>query len=131
MFETKTQIEFIKKYITHIVVAIILALALVIYLLSQFMTGDSGAVIVMVDGRETGVYSLYEDREIRIETQEGYNLLVIGEGQAYVSEADCSNQVCVHTQPVSESGGQIICLPHQVVIRLKTTEERDVDAVTN
>ena len=56
---------------------------------------------------------------------------MIKDGQAYVSEADCDNQVCVHTQPVTKAGGQIICLPHRVVIRLQTTEKSEIDAVAN
>lgn len=123
--------EFLKKNITLIIIAIVLLLALVIYLVSQLVISDSNQIIVLIDGQEYGRYSLHEAQEIRIETEQGYNLLIIENGQAYVKEADCDNQVCVRTQPVRESGGQIICLPHRVVIRLKETEKSEIDAVTN
>ena len=128
MFEEK---DFIKKNITWITIAIILVLALMIYTVSYFLNDGSEDIVVLVNGQEQGSYSLREDREIRIETEQGYNLLVLKNGQAYVAEADCENQVCVHTQPVGMTGGQIICLPHKVVIRLKTTEKSEIDAVTN
>nr|MBQ8252509.1 NusG domain II-containing protein [Lachnospiraceae bacterium] len=123
--------SFLKKHITGITIGIVFGLALVIYLLSMLFTGDTGYVIVLVDGQEQGIYSLHEDREIRIETDRGDNLLVIGSGQAYIKEADCDNQVCVHTQPIKATGGQIICLPHRVVVRLKSKEKSEIDAVTN
>ncbi len=123
--------DFVKKNITWILIGLILLIALVLFGVSRFLAGDAGQVIVLVDGREQGIYSLREDREIKIETDRGFNLLVIEDGQAYVAEADCVNQVCVHTQPVSSAGGQIICLPHKVVIRLETTEKSETDAVTN
>ena len=128
MFEEK---DFIKKNITWITVGFILVLALMIYAVSYFLNDGSEDIVVLVDGKERGSYSLQENLEIRIDTEQGYNLLVIKNGQAYVAEADCANQVCVHTQPVSMTGGQIICLPHKVVIRLKTTEKSEIDAVTN
>ncbi len=131
MFEEMNRNDFLKKNITWITVSIIFVLALVIYLLSKFSLGASERITALIDGQELGTYSLYEDQEIRIETAQGYNILVIKDGQAFVSEADCDNQVCVHTQPVRETGGQIVCLPHKVVIRLTTTEKSEIDAVTN
>ena len=128
MFEKET---FVKKNITWITICSIFAFALVIYVLSCVFGADSKEVIVLVDGQEQGLYSLETEQEIRIETDGGYNLLVIRDGQAYVAEADCDNQVCVHTRPIDIRGGQIICLPHRVVIRLNMTEKSEIDAVTN
>ena len=123
--------DLIKKNITILLIVAILLFSGLLYIISRLMTDDSNQVIVFVDGQEYGAYYLNDTQEIRIETEHGYNLLVIQDGQAYVKEADCDNQVCVHTQPVRESGGQIICLPHKVVIRLKSTEKSEIDAVTN
>lgn len=123
--------NFLKKNITWITMGVILALALVIHLLTQCLVADSNQITILIDGQEQGNYSLLEEREVRIETEQGYNVLVIEDGQAYVLEADCHNQVCVNTRPVSASGGQIICLPHRVVIRLKKAEKSEIDAVTN
>ncbi len=123
--------NYIKKNMTWILIGLILLVAFVIYVIPQILTGDTDQVIVLIDGQEYGTYSLHEVQEIRIETEQGYNLLVIENEQAYVKEADCNNQVCVYTQPVRETGGQIVCLPHRVVIRLKTIEKSEIDAVTN
>ncbi len=131
MFERENVMNFIKKNMTWILVSIFLLLAFVMYIFPKFFMETADQVLVLVDGREYGIYSLYEMQEIKIETADGYNLLVIKDGQAYVAESDCENQVCVHTQPVTKTGGQIICLPHRVVIRLQTTEKSEIDAVAN
>ena len=131
MFEKENVMNFIKKNMTWILVSIILLIALVMYIFPKFLAESADQILVLVDGREYGIYSLHETKEIRIETEQGYNLLVIKEGQAYVAEADCENQVCVHTKPITQNGGQIVCLPHRVVIRLQTIEKREIDAVTN
>lgn len=131
MFEKENVMNFIKKNMTWIVMSIILLIALGLYVFPKFFTETADQILVLVDGREYGNYSLHETQEIRIETEQGYNLLVIKEEQAYVAEADCENQVCVHTQAITRNGGQIVCLPHRVVIRLQTIEKSEIDAVTN
>lgn len=123
--------ERLTKNMTWIVIGIILVIAALLYELSLLFGVDSDCVTVLVDGKVYGEYSLKESYEIPITTQQGYNLLIIEDGQAYVSESDCENQVCVHTQPIGRAGGQIVCLPHRVVVRLKTTEKSEIDAVTN
>ena len=120
-----------KKNITWILAGAVLVVALLLFIISQAFLVDSDQVVVLVDGREQGTYFLGEDAEIRVETEHGYNVLTIRDGRAYVSEADCENQVCVHTQPIGRAGGQIVCLPHRVVIRLKTEGKSEIDAVTN
>lgn len=131
MFEKKDVMNFIEKNITWLLVSIILLIAFIMYVLPKFFVETDNQIIVLVDGRKHGIYSLQHTQEIKIETEHGYNVLVIENGQAFVAEADCDNQVCVHTQPVSERGGQIICLPHRVVIRLDSAKESEIDAVTN
>ncbi len=120
-----------KKNITWITAGIIFFIAFLLYLIVRIFVQDGNHVVVMIDGRQQEIYSLQHAQEIKIETEYGYNLLVIENGQAYIAEADCDNQVCVHTQPITEHGGQIICLPHRVVIRLDSAKESEIDAVTN
>lgn len=131
MFEKDIIKNFIKKNMTILVISLILLFALAVYAVSQLSAGSSDKIIVLINGQEQGLYSLHEEQEVKLVTKSGYNLLVIEDGQAYVKESDCDNQVCVHTQPIRETGGQIICLPHQLVIRLKAIEKSEIDAVTN
>ena len=77
-----------------------------------------GAVIVEQNGRETARYALSEDRTVRIEGQGGYNVLVIENGEAWLSEADCPNLLCVKTGKIRYAGQSIVCLPHKLAVRI-------------
>ena len=88
-------------------------------------------VVVEVDGSEYCRLSLLEDGEREIVTQWGSNWLVIQKGQAYIREADCKNQVCVHSNPIDQTGESIVCLPHKVNIYITGKNESETDAVTN
>lgn len=90
---------------------------------------DGGAVIVEQEGRETARYALNEDRTVRIEGEDGYNLLVIKSGEVYLSEADCPNLLCVKTGKIRYAGQSIVCLPHKLAVRI-VGGASGLDAVT-
>lgn len=80
-------------------------------------TGEQ--VVVTVDGKEYKVLDLNKDQEVKIESKDGhYNVLVIKDGKADMTEADCKNQVCVKENPISHIGESISCLPHRVIVKV-------------
>lgn len=83
-----------------------------------FLVKPQGAnCVVYEDGEMLSAFPLNKNTTHRIETKDGsYNILVIENGEAYISEADCKNQICVHTNPVSKTGDAIICLPHKISV---------------
>jgi len=91
--------------------------------------GETGAaVVVTIAGEEAGRYSLYEEQTITL-GGEDYNVLQIRDGQAAVIEANCGDHTCVRTGTVSKAGQSIICLPHELVVKIVGGERSDVDAV--
>lgn len=113
-----------------ILIAVILCVAGLTVLVHTFI-GGAGAnrVIVKIEGAIEGIYSLSEDREVEING--GTNLLKIKNGEASMSWADCSDQLCVHQKPVSLNRESIICLPNKVVVEVESSGNREFDAVTN
>ena len=113
-----------------ILIFVVLCVAASAYLAHYFLrdTGK-GEVIVEVNGKLTGTYSLNEDQEITI--NQGSNLLEIKNGKANMIEADCPDQLCVHQKAISRNRESIICLPNQVVVEVTATEEKTYDAMTN
>ena len=61
---------------------------------------------------------LSADASYTVSTESGYNNVTISAGSVDVTKADCANQVCVDTPPISQPGEQIVCLPHQVVVEV-------------
>ena len=106
------------------VLLIIVSLATsALFLLSPH--GDT--VIVTVDGRPSGEYSLSENRTVEIKTQDGYNILVIENGVAYVEQASCPDGICSSHRPIDRSGESIICLPNKVVVEVRSANKHQPD----
>ena len=82
---------------------------------------DTGASVeVTVDGAIYGTYPLDVDKEIPIQKDgKTTNLLVIKDGKADVTEADCPDKLCVKQGTVSKSGESLVCLPNRVVVAVK------------
>lgn len=113
-----------------LLIFIILAVAGLANLLHDII-GDAGAgsVTIKVNGVIEGVYSLGEDQEIDINS--GINHLVIKNGKADMTEADCPDKLCVNQKPVSKNHESIICLPNKVIVEVNSGTNGEYDAVTN
>ena len=92
--------------------------------------GEGDMAVVLQDGKELSRYSLSEDAVYVISYGEEYNLLMISNGEAFVSDADCPDGLCMKQRAVSKNGESIICLPHKLVIQIEAKEEGNLDAVT-
>ena len=53
----------------------------------------------------------------------GRNTIRIRDEHVDVESSNCSNQVCVKHDPVRTGGGQIVCLPHGLVVEVVAHEE--------
>ena len=104
---------------------IVLTAALGLFLFRK--AGDT--VTVTVDGRLFGEYSLSENRTVEIKNGNGYNLLVIEDGKAYVKEASCPDGICSSHRPVSSDGESIICLPNKVVVEIHAKSQNEPDII--
>ena len=56
---------------------------------------------------------------IKISGKVGECILIIKDGEAYMQEADCPNQICVHHSPISHKGETIVCRPNRVIIEIR------------
>ena len=113
-----------------LLVLLLLAVGGVIGLLALVSGRPGGAVQVRVAGGIRGTYRLDAEQMIRIEGIGGTNLLIIADGSASVTEADCPDALCVDMGKISRAGQSIVCLPHQVVVEvLDGSDENDVDLI--
>lgn len=126
--------EFIKKIkADFLVLGVIFIAALLTWVIPMIRNDRTGSyVIVLRDGKEVGRYSLSEDDIFTIwGDDESYNLILVNDGAAKVTDADCPDKLCVRQRSISKNGESIICLPHKLVITIDSPEESDLDAVTN
>ena len=106
-----------------LIVSFLTVILLSVLLLFLFRTeGDS--VIVSVNGKVYGEYSLNTDTEVEIKSGDGYNVLVIKDGEAFVKSASCRDGICSSHRHIRYNGESIICLPNDVVIEIRS-QDRD------
>ena len=108
-----------------VLLLIILSVALALFLFRT--VGDT--VVVTIDGKIFAEYSLGEDREVQINSGDGYNLLVIEGGEAYIKKASCPDGICSSHRAIKHDGESIICLPNKVVVEIRTQGEKQPDII--
>lgn len=125
--------SFCKRYKSDIILISIVLLIGTFALVFQQLSMKTGRMVkVYLDGKEVKSFSLDEDTEYKIAAASGregqsddadkfagYNILVIERGKAYISEADCHEQICVKHNAISKTGETIVCLPHSLVIEVR------------
>ncbi len=106
-------------------VAVILTIAAIGLLLVTLTRQDGAFASVKIDGKETERYPLSKNVTVEIltgENDEYSNTLVIENGKAFVSAANCPDKICAGHKPVSYNGETIVCLPHKVVVEIVSAD---------
>ena len=113
-----------------ILLASLAVCAVLIWGVTEIAAKSGDYVTVSTDGQIRWTLSLEEDTRLVISRGEkDYNVLVISQGQAWVSEASCPDLKCVHMKKISRDGECIICLPNALVIQVHSDEQSDVDTI--
>jgi hypothetical protein len=94
---------------------------------------EKGAyVTIQVDGTVYKTLSLSQDTTLDIPGVDGgSNHLVIQNGKATISDADCPDKLCVHQAAISNDGESLVCLPHKIIVKVSAEDSPDTpDAVS-
>ena len=97
---------------------VILLTATVLSLCFFLFQSKGNHVIVEVNGEIVKILPLSQDTEYWIQTEEGTNLLIIQNGIARITEADCPDLVCMYMGILSPTN-VLTCSPHGVIIYLE------------
>lgn len=133
MDENEKKKSFINRRAIAVIAFLVLIFAGSLIAIIAMSHGETDAKYVRVyyDGELIEEYSLSEDGVYRIEPVDGeYNIIEIEDGTVCVSEANCANQTCVETGKIDSSAYPIVCLPHNLVIKIEGGEQ-SVDGVAN
>ena len=105
----------------------LLLLAGILYLLLNVNRPEGGVAVVRVNGVVTERHPLNEDGTFPLNG--GSNILVIQDGKAWLSEADCPDKLCVKQGRIHYSGQVITCLPNRLTVTVEGGESDGVDLV--
>lgn len=112
-----------------LLVVIVLIAAAGIYFFTSAGAKKGGGVEVTVDGESKAFLPLDENDSIRIDTENGYNVVTVQDGKVMVTEADCRDQICVEHKKIAKTGETIVCLPHKLVVTITGDAPDGFDAV--
>lgn len=108
-----------KKRDIFIIIAIV-ALALIAS--SIFYTNNKANSQLMVRVSQNGqilrTLPLDQAYTETLNSELGSNTLVIENNTAIIQNADCDNQVCVHSPSINTPGETIACLPHKLILEI-------------
>lgn len=113
-----------------ILTASVLIVAVLVFFIIGLITKNGNYVEVKKNGEIIGKYSLAENRTVEIKDENGYNLLIIEDGKAFISEASCPDKLCVNQGKVSTNGKALVCLPNKTVITVYSDDDGEVDFVS-
>ncbi len=111
-----------------ILVAVMLTAALSLALSVKMNRSEGESLRITVDGKEYGIYRLDEDQTIKINKT---NTCRIRDGKAWMIQADCPDQVCIHHKPLDHTGGSIVCLPNRVFMTVINNQTDAPDTVAS
>ncbi|MBQ8589906.1 MAG: NusG domain II-containing protein [Firmicutes bacterium] len=99
----------------------ILIVALIAFVFVQMNQEGGAYVLIRVDGEEVEQYSLSAEGTYPLNG--GTNILHIEGGEAWLTEADCPDKLCVHQGKISKTGQVITCLPNKLTVTVYGAEE--------
>ena len=108
-------------------IALIGALLLICVALSLWLLWpreDAAYAEVWSEGKLLYTLSLSVDREVRVETERGVNVITVKDGKIAVTGADCPDHYCMD-RGFCAGGRQIACLPNRLVIQFVGRQEID------
>ncbi len=79
---------------------------------------------IRLDGKVYKTLDLRVDQQVRVETEDGYNIVTVENGKIAVTDASCPDHHCMN-RGFCSGGTPIVCLPNRLVISFLDGEEID------
>lgn len=103
-----------KKGDIVIICTVAAAFVLSVVLLVAFC-GQGSRVIIKQNNEIVYSNSISINKTVNIKT----NTITVKDGEVYMSDSTCKNQICVNSGKISKKGESIICLPNKVTVEIK------------
>lgn len=97
----------------------VLGSGLLVFNLSSRSDSPRLVGVVTRNLQEIERFELDRDRVIQIPD---YGVISIKSKKVRVLEANCRDQICVHTKEISMEGESIICLPNRVIVEIRSEQ---------
>ncbi|MGL4336471.1 MAG: NusG domain II-containing protein [Turicibacter sp.] len=101
------------------IILFVIAITGIMFTTFTLNQSDETKAIIYVKGEKYETVVLDgKDQVFEIETELGYNKIIIDEHGIHVEEADCPDHECVTLGTINKVGQSIICAPNYVVVEI-------------
>ncbi len=121
----------IKKGITKgdiILIVCLLLISAVLFAFSFFGGGENLTAEIYSDGEKVHSIVLSEVSDSYTLTENSCELLIEKDGVTFLA-SDCDDRLCVKKGKLTRQGDTMACVPRRVVVILKGTDNKKIDAV--
>lgn len=110
----------------------ILLICIILYAGYCLLFHDKGAYVdIIINNKVVKTLPLNKDITYTINTDDNQkNVLQIKNGTAFIRDANCPDKLCVHQKAISKEGETLVCLPHKVIVKIRTDESTSFDSIT-
>lgn len=103
-----------------------------VYYLLTYESSDDNSALGKRTTFDNGIiiqeFSVNEWESVSLPNVE-YNVFICSNNEICMLQSSCPDKICVHHSAISDTGENIICLPHKLVIEIKGDQENDLDGV--
>lgn len=118
-----------KKFDLYILVVVLVVTAGLFFMFKGRLT-DEREVVISLKGQEYARVTMDGKEHIfEIQTELGYNKVIVDEHGVHIEEADCPDHDCVTLGGISKVGQSIICAPHYLVIEIIGNSDSGIDGM--
>ena len=118
-----------------ILIFVVLIVIVSTFGINYFVNTKSGENIeIYVDIKLYKTYSIDDEEKLKIESEDGYNIVKIHDHGVEIIEASCPDKVCVNSGFITKPSESIVCLPNKVHIKITThndNNENKEDVISN
>lgn len=115
-----------------LIILIVLSVAVIFHLSYKRLSYKSAEYVCIYDQNVCVLkLDLAHDHSYMFVTADGhFNQIIIQNAQVSVTDADCTDKICVRHKSISYNGESIICLPHKMVVTISGKDNLGLDGIT-
>ena len=119
-----------------IIIVVLICLSFIPELIFGVMMGknyNGTYAEVTLDGKPYKKILLSEhigEEQLDVKTEYGYNIIEIKDASIGIIDADCRDRICIKSGFISKPGQISVCLPHKVMIEIKSNDnKKNIDVI--
>jgi hypothetical protein len=110
--------------------AFVLMLCLSSFFVAKLFREQGEVAIVESMGKDYAKLYLAESGSYDIPGRLGNSHIIVENHQIYFQSSPCPDKLCVHSGAAQLQGDVLVCVPNQVVIRINSDIDKNLDLIT-